>query len=256
MIQNFYGFLKRLETGLALKGNLEEDRSRLVLLWDSPINWRKKVYSEYKRNREERRREIDFSELFMAIDVIKSNPAYLQYELEGFEADDIIGAYVHRVRENRKKEKAGMKDLVVIISNDKDMMQLVEEGDIIDVVQLRSGKKWSLVTSDSFYERFGVAAKDFASVLALAGDSSDNLPGVSGIGEKRAFVLIREFGALKNWLHMELEDFEVNDRIIRLLRRCKTQEADIRRNFALMSLKRPKILKKIKFKNNLLRKDV
>ncbi|MBP2676144.1 MAG: polA, partial [Deltaproteobacteria bacterium] len=101
----------------------------------------------------------------------------------GVEADDIIGTL------SRMAEREGMD--VVIVSSDKDMYQLVSNR-----VKVRDGLKGNEVAPEQVVETFGVPPDKVADLLALAGDPSDNVPGVPGIGEKTASELIREFGSL------------------------------------------------------------
>ncbi|MBP2676843.1 MAG: polymerase, partial [Deltaproteobacteria bacterium] len=105
----------------------------------------------------------------------------------GVEADDIIGTLA------RMAEEEGMD--VVIVSSDKDMYQLVSKR-----VKVRDGLKGNEVAEEQVVETFGVPPDRVADLLALAGDPSDNVPGVAGIGEKTASELIREFGSLESVL--------------------------------------------------------
>jgi DNA polymerase-1 len=102
----------------------------------------------------------------------------------GVEADDIIGTL------SRKAEREGMD--VIIVSSDKDLYQLVSGR-----VKVRDGLKENEVAAPQVLETFGVPPDKVADLLALAGDPSDNVPGVPGIGEKTASGLIREFGSLE-----------------------------------------------------------
>ncbi|HKX22260.1 MAG TPA: DNA polymerase I [Rhizorhapis sp.] len=108
-------------------------------------------------------------------------------EEEGFEADDIIASYT----------KAALKEgwSVTIVSSDKDLMQLIEPGvDMLDTMKnVRSGP-------EIVHEKFGVPPERLGDVLALMGDSVDNVPGVPGIGPKTASKLILEYGDLESVL--------------------------------------------------------
>ncbi len=108
-------------------------------------------------------------------------------EMEGYEADDIIATYARRARE------AGME--AVIVSSDKDLMQLVGDG----VVMLDPMKN-RLIDAEQVREKFGVPPEKVVDVQALAGDSVDNVPGVPGIGVKTAALLINQYGDLENLL--------------------------------------------------------
>ncbi len=108
-------------------------------------------------------------------------------EVPGVEADDVIGTLA------AEAERQGMD--VVIVSSDKDLYQLVSNR-----VRVRDGLRDRSVGEAEVRETFGVGPAQVVDLLALAGDPSDNVPGVPGIGEKTASALIREFGSLDNLL--------------------------------------------------------
>jgi DNA polymerase I len=105
-------------------------------------------------------------------------------ELPNYEADDVIGTIA------KKFEKKGWE--TVIVTGDKDLMQLVD-----DKVSLYDPMKDRMIRDAEVVEKFGVGPKQVIDVLGLAGDSSDNIPGIPGIGEKTATKLIQEHGALE-----------------------------------------------------------
>ncbi len=108
-------------------------------------------------------------------------------EMDGFEADDLIATYARQAR------AAGAQ--VTIVSSDKDLMQLVGDGVVmLDVM------KNKVIGPEEVKEKFGVGPSEVVDVQALAGDSSDNVPGVQGIGVKIAAQLINEYGNLENLL--------------------------------------------------------
>src|ERR1700759_3758471 len=109
-------------------------------------------------------------------------------EMKGYEADDLIATYARMARE------AGAK--CTIVSSDKDLMQLVVDGK----VELLDTMKNKRIASAEVMERFGVAPDKVVQVQALAGDSTDNVPGVRGIGVKTAAELIHQFGDIETLL--------------------------------------------------------
>jgi DNA polymerase I len=109
-------------------------------------------------------------------------------EMAGYEADDLIATYTRLAREKGAR--------VTIVSSDKDLMQLVEDG----VVQLLDTMKNKRLGSAEVMERFGVPPSKVIEVQALAGDSTDNVPGVRGIGVKTAAELINAYGDLETLL--------------------------------------------------------
>ncbi len=108
-------------------------------------------------------------------------------EKEGFEADDLIATYAKQAKAH------GMK--TVIVSSDKDLMQLVD-----DDILLFDHMKNTFINAERVEEKFGVPPKKVGYILALAGDASDNIPGVPGIGPKTATELIQEYGDLETLL--------------------------------------------------------
>ncbi len=147
--------------------------------------FRNEIYSEYKSNR-----ETPPEELIPQFSLIKDATHALGLpllELEGYEADDIIATFCNMAH----KEKQN----VIIVSSDKDLMQLVNN----QTVMLDPMKhKW--IDEDGVEEKFGVKPNKVVDVQSLAGDSSDNVPGVPGIGPKIAAELINKFDNLNDLL--------------------------------------------------------
>jgi DNA polymerase-1 len=111
------------------------------------------------------------------------------YEKEGFEADDIIATLV---------KKAHQEDLgVTIVSSDKDILQLVDDNTVV----FSPYKDEAIVyDSEKVFQRFGIKPRQIPEIIALMGDNVDNIPGISGIGEKTAVELINNFGSLEKIL--------------------------------------------------------
>ena len=113
-------------------------------------------------------------------------------ELDGYEADDVIGTLA---------KKAARENLdVLVISNDKDMMQLVNSG--VRILRTGSGgaKADTIVDAQKVEEILGVPPEKVVDLMALLGDTIDNIPGAKGIGEKGATELIQKFGTVENAL--------------------------------------------------------
>jgi len=147
--------------------------------------FRSDIYPEYKANRSEPPEELvpQFALVRAATEAL-SLPLL---EAPGFEADDLIATYA------RVAEEAGLATLIV--SSDKDLMQLVR-GDITMLDPMKQRR----IGADEVFDRFGVPPEKVVDVQALAGDSTDNVPGVPGIGVKTAAELIQTFGDLDNLL--------------------------------------------------------
>ncbi|MEG3663776.1 DNA polymerase I [Celeribacter halophilus] len=152
-------------------------------------------------------------------------------EIEGFEADDIIGTLSHQARD------AGGR--VTIISSDKDLMQLVGGG-----VEMLDPMKNKRIDREGVEEKFGVGPERVVDVQALAGDSVDNVPGAPGIGIKTAALLINEYGDLETLLARADEIKQPkrrqtlieNAELIRISRDLVKLDCDMELNFTLDSL--------------------
>lgn len=172
-----YGFVQML-----LKLIKDHNPQHLAVVFDAGrITFRNDIYPDYKANRVSMPDDLR-AQVAPIRDVVRAFniPAL---ELNGFEADDIIGALA------RKHASKGGQ--VVVVTGDKDLMQIVNER----VTLLDTMKDKSSGISEVF-ERFGVIPELVPDILGLAGDSSDNIPGVPGIGEKTAIKLLQEFGTL------------------------------------------------------------
>ncbi len=167
---------------ILLKILREERPDAVVAVFDSrEPTPRHAIYPEYKANR--LKTPEDLAAQIPVVDEMIDALGVRRLSLAGAEADDIIGTL------SRIAEERGMD--VVIVSSDKDMYQLVSKR-----VKVRDGLKEHTVGEAQVEEVFGVPPGKVADLLALAGDPSDNVPGVPGIGEKTASELIREFGSL------------------------------------------------------------
>lgn len=169
---------------------LEEDFSHILVAFDKgKKTFRHEDYEDYKGGRppmpEEFRSQLDL--IKQSLDVL----GVKQREIELIEADDIIGTYA--------KTYYDEFDQIDIISNDNDLLQLVN-----DKVSMRTsnlGKKEAQVyTPKGIEEKYGLSASQITDLKGLMGDSSDNLKGVPGVGEKTAIKLLKEYGTIENLL--------------------------------------------------------
>ncbi len=180
-VNALFGFIKML-----LKLVREEEPDHLAVVFDAGrVTFRTELYPQYKANR-----EAMPDDLRLQIGPIKGIVAAFTIpclELEGFEADDIIGTIAQEC------EARGVA--VVVVTGDKDLMQIVTENiTLLDTMKEKRSGVAEVV------ERFGVGPHLVVDILGLAGDSSDNIPGVPGIGEKTATKLLQEFGSLDDLL--------------------------------------------------------
>ena len=148
-----------------------------------------------------------------------------RYELAGYEADDILGTV------SVQCEKAGWD--CVIVTGDKDSLQLVTEHTTVCHVKSRMGQTETILyTPARFFEEYGFAPKGMVDLKALMGDSSDNIPGVPGVGEKTALDLMRRFGSL-DAIYGDLAALDVKDS---LRKKLAAGEESARRSYWLATI--------------------
>ncbi len=176
-----YGFVTMLMKLLS-----ETDADHIAVIFDAKReNFRNEIYPEYKAHRPPPPEELipQFSLIHEAVEAF-SLPSI---RMEGYEADDLIATYA------RQAEAAGAD--VTIVSSDKDLMQLVS-----DKVTMLDAMKNKEIGPEQVVEKFGLGPEKVVDIQALAGDSTDNVPGVPGIGVKTAAQLIEEYGDLDTLL--------------------------------------------------------
>ena len=160
--------------------------THFAVIFDSARkNFRNDIYSEYKANRTEAPEDLAPQFEYIRKSVKAFNLPSI--ELLNYEADDLIATYAQQIN------KAGAK--VTVISSDKDLMQLVS-----DRVRLYDPMKSKVLGEKEVFEKFGVKPNQVIDVQSLAGDSSDNVPGVPGIGIKTASELINKYKNLDTLL--------------------------------------------------------
>jgi DNA polymerase-1 len=158
----------------------------IAVVFDTPApTFRHKLSPDYKSTRA--KAPDDLIEQFAWIDKAVDAFRIEVIRIEGYEADDIIGTF------SRRASKMGMETL--LFSGDKDFFQLVD-----DNVKILHPKDFAVLDAAGVKERFGVLPDQVIDTLALMGDTSDNIPGIPGVGPKTAISLIEEFGSLDNVL--------------------------------------------------------
>jgi DNA polymerase-1 len=169
----------------------ENKPTHFAVIFDSARkNFRNEIYSEYKANRSEAPDDLvpQFEYIRKSVEAFNLP----SIELLNYEADDLIATYAKKITE------AGAR--VTVISSDKDLMQLVS-----NKVRLFDPMKSKVIGEKEVIEKFGVKPEQVIDVQSLAGDSSDNVPGVPGIGIKTAAELINKYKTLENLLNKASE---------------------------------------------------
>lgn len=160
----------------------------VAVAWDKPktnIRKRRELYPEYKAGRKPA--PPDFYEQIPILQELLEAFGWPLYELDDYEADDIMGAFA---------AQATAKGIeTCLLTSDLDALQLV--GPLTHVYAMKSGlANIELYNPESFEQKYGLKVEQFLDLKALKGDSSDNIPGVPGIGEKGAIKLLQEYGSL------------------------------------------------------------
>ena len=184
-VNGFCNMLYKLLEDSKSKENLEKPTHFAVIFDSARKNFRNEIYKDYKANRSDAP-----DDLIPQFDFIRKSVQAFNLpsvELINYEADDLIATYVEQIL------KIGAK--VTIVSSDKDLMQLFKKN-----VRIYDPMKNKFIVEDDVIKKFGVKSDKVIDVQSLAGDTSDNVPGVPGIGVKTAAELINKYGNLEKLL--------------------------------------------------------
>ncbi len=177
-----FGYLNML---LKLKEDYKPEY--IIAAFDkSKVTFRNEEYKDYKANRKGMLDEL--REQFPHIKTILELMGIPVIEIEGFEADDIIGTLTKKYEKEYE---------IFVVTGDKDALQLASVNTKI-MISKKGVMNMGIYDEKSMVEIFGVTPNEFIDVKALMGDASDNIPGVTGIGEKTAFKLIMEYKSIEN----------------------------------------------------------
>lgn len=214
------GFLNIL---LKLENNFKPDCVAVAFDLKAPT-FRHKMYSEYKGTRKPMPEELAMQ--FPYVKEILKAMGIAIVEKEGWEADDILGTLSHSA------ELSG--NSAVIATGDRDSFQLVTEK---VYVNLAGNKEDTLYTPQEIFGKYGVTPPQMLEVKALMGDSSDNIPGVKGIGEKTAFDLIQKYSTVSN-IYDNLDSLEITAGVRKKLSEGR-ESCDISRKLGTIALDAP-----------------
>ena len=184
-VSGFCSMLFKLLEDSKSNQNLQKPTHFAVIFDSARKTFRNEIYSDYKANRSEAPDDLAPQFEYIRKSVLAFNLPSV--ELINYEADDLIATYTDQIL------KAGAK--VTIVSSDKDLMQLFRKN-----VRIFDPMKNKFITDEDVKNKFGVDSSKVIDVQALAGDSSDNVPGVPGIGVKTAAELINKYGTLEKLL--------------------------------------------------------
>ena len=168
---------------------VEHKPAGVVVAWDAGMSGREKTYDLYKAHRPSRPDLLaeQWPHLMPLVDAF----GYTNVKVAGYEADDVIGTLARRARDQ------GIP--VMVVSGDRDVYQLVEDG-IRVMTTSRGVTDTKIYDREGVIERYGVPPELVTDLIGLKGDTSDNIPGVPGIGDKTAAQLLQRFGSLEEVL--------------------------------------------------------
>lgn len=195
-----YGFALML-----LKAHSEIKPDYAVLAWDkarTAEDQRMKLYPQYKAQRA--KMADDFYDQIPYIHELAGAMGMPFYELDGYEADDIIGTIIRRHPELH----------IIVVSNDRDTFQLLD-GHVEIYMQRRGMTETELMDAAGVREKYGIEPRQIVDWKALAGDASDNIPGVGGVGDKTAVSLLQQYGSLDGvYQHIEEIPGKLHERLL------------------------------------------
>ena len=184
-VSGFCSMLFKLLEDSKSNENLQKPSHFAVIFDAARKTFRNEIYSDYKANRSEAPDDLAPQFEYIRKSVVAFNLPSV--DLPNYEADDLIATYVEQILAKGAK--------VTIVSSDKDLMQLYKKD-----VRIFDPMKNKFITPEDIVTKFGVGPEKVIDVQSLAGDSSDNVPGVPGIGVKTAAELINKYGTLEKLL--------------------------------------------------------
>jgi len=185
-----YGFV-----GMMNKIIHEEKPEYIMVAFDVGKNFRKQKYESYKEGRVATPEELKM-QMPVARDILKAM-GIKYYEMEPYEADDIIGTFAKKCEEDLEYE-------ATIVSSDKDLLQLISDETEVKLLKQKDCVRYN---HETFKEDWGFEPIRMIDFKALAGDPSDNIPGVKGIGEKTAINLLKQYDTIED-IYNHIDDIK------------------------------------------------
>ena len=181
----------------------EENPEYVMIAFDKGKTFRHEKYDNYKGGRSETPDELKMQ--FPVAKQLVEAMGFHYFEIDNYEADDIIGTFAKKATEDKEYT-------ATIISSDKDLLQLIN--DEVEVKLLKTND-YIRMTKQEFINTYGIEPPRMVDLKALMGDSSDNIPGVAGVGEKTAIKLLQEYGTLGNlYNNVETVKGKLKDKLI------------------------------------------
>ena len=162
----------------------EENPKYMLVAFDKGKTFRHEKYKEYKEGRI--KMPEDLGKQFVVAKELLPKMGIKCFEIDNYEADDIIGSYAKIISDTNNEG--------LIVSSDKDLLQLIDKN---NTVKLLKSKDYIMMTEDEFKKEYGIAPIKMIDLKGLMGDPSDNIPGVKGIGEKTALKLLQKYDSIE-----------------------------------------------------------
>src|SRR3712207_837237 len=167
----------------------EHGQAPTIVVWDGGHSGRKEIYTEYKAQRTSRPDLL--REQWSAFEPLVEAFGHTNLKVDGFEADDVIATLAEKAREQ------GIP--VMVVTGDRDAFQLITDG-VRVMATSRGITETKVYDAEAVRDRYGIPPELIPDFYGLKGDSSDNIPGVPGIGDKTAAQLLNQFGTLADVL--------------------------------------------------------
>ncbi len=183
LVNAVYGFASML-----LRSINELTPDFIVVTWDEKgPTFRHQQYTQYKATRGPT--DDGLSAQYKRVHEVVNALNIPEFKLSGYEADDLIGTLATQASKEKNLE-------IIILTGDRDIMQIIDKN-VKGLMPRKTLQDVGLYGVDEFVERFGFSPKQLIDYKALAGDASDNIPGVPGVGEVSATKLVKEFGSIE-----------------------------------------------------------
>jgi len=189
--------------------------------------FRKKMFKEYQANRP-KMDETLIPQIEKVHEVVRAFGIPI-FEKDGYEADDILGTICreisnikYQISKKQIKNKKETIDQIIIVTGDRDILQLVEDDKILVYMPTKGLSEGKLFGEKETEERLGVSPKLIPDYKALAGDASDNYPGIAGIGPKTAVEILKKAGSIDQlYTHIEKKSFGLSDALVSKIKEGK-----------------------------------
>jgi DNA polymerase-1 len=200
--------------------------THIAVAFDRPApTFRKKLYAEYQAKRPKMDDTL-IPQVEGVHEVVRAFGIPI-FEMDGYEADDVLGTVCRQISKKSQKSKIKKNenekiDQIIIVTGDRDILQLVEDEKVLVYMPTKGLSEGKLFGEKEAEERLGVSPKLIPDYKALAGDASDNYPGIAGIGPKTAVEILRKAGSIDMlYKHIEKKTFGLSDTLVQKIQEGK-----------------------------------